>query len=256
MNIRNTKSAQSFTLIELLVVVAIIAILIAILLPALQAARESARQTTCATRMRQIGMGIACYVEQENGVLPGICYGAVGVPDTHPPDFNYLSLCAALMTVTHSLPSNFELFKCPSVPDERMNKYGYTRYTNSINWSKKQGAIDPEAPKDTYYPNDPEYAKWAFIPFGQPDSSTYGSPAYPPRRQSKIDGGFSVGPAKIWLIRDLFPWHGKRTNKVKTFYSWRTGYIYFSAATNCNWLCADGHVENYGGGESGDSWHW
>jgi prepilin-type N-terminal cleavage/methylation domain-containing protein/prepilin-type processing-associated H-X9-DG protein len=56
---------RGFTLVELLVVVAVIGLLVALLLPAFTAARNSARRIDCATRLRQIGLAMANYVDQQ-----------------------------------------------------------------------------------------------------------------------------------------------------------------------------------------------
>jgi prepilin-type N-terminal cleavage/methylation domain-containing protein len=58
------KLKSGFTLIELLVVIAIIAILISLLLPAVQAAREAARRTSCRNNLKQIGVGLANYLDR------------------------------------------------------------------------------------------------------------------------------------------------------------------------------------------------
>jgi len=62
-------------LIELLVVVAIIAMLVAVLLPALARARESARRAVCKSNMRQMAIGIRCYMEDNKGVWPNTVRG-------------------------------------------------------------------------------------------------------------------------------------------------------------------------------------
>jgi prepilin-type N-terminal cleavage/methylation domain-containing protein/prepilin-type processing-associated H-X9-DG protein len=60
---------KGFTLIELLVVIAIIAVLVAILLPAVQQAREAARQAQCKNNLKQIGIALHNYHEQ-NSMFP------------------------------------------------------------------------------------------------------------------------------------------------------------------------------------------
>jgi prepilin-type N-terminal cleavage/methylation domain-containing protein len=60
---------SGFTLIELLVVIAIITILMAIIRPMLTAAASKSRDMECESRLRQIGMAMHAYCE-DNGAFP------------------------------------------------------------------------------------------------------------------------------------------------------------------------------------------
>lgn len=99
---------EAFTLIELLVVVAIIAVLAALLLPALGRAKGKAHDINCVSNLRQLGLAVSLYADENEGRLPF----AEQRPSTPIDPANPLPrICDVLAPQIAS--SNSPVFQCP-----------------------------------------------------------------------------------------------------------------------------------------------
>lgn len=81
---RRIRTATAFTLIELLVVIAIIGLLAGMLLPTLARAKEKAHTIQCVSNLKQLGLALQLYGDDNSGQLPAP-HGSVPWTSTNPP---------------------------------------------------------------------------------------------------------------------------------------------------------------------------
>lgn len=86
---RKAPRRDSFTLIELLVVISIIAVLAGIALPTYRTVQERGYMTRDASNLRQLGTGIAAYLNDNGNDLSALSTGSTGWTGTLYP--NYVS---------------------------------------------------------------------------------------------------------------------------------------------------------------------
>jgi general secretion pathway protein G len=73
------RKSAGFSLVELVVVVAMLSLLAALLLPAMATAQGKAREVTCNSNLRQVGMAVSLYLQDNDGAYPY----AVDAVDVH-----------------------------------------------------------------------------------------------------------------------------------------------------------------------------
>jgi prepilin-type N-terminal cleavage/methylation domain-containing protein/prepilin-type processing-associated H-X9-DG protein len=181
---------SAFTLVELLVVIAIIAILAALLLPALTQAKRKAYKVNCCSNLRQTGLALQMFIDDNNGWLPPGENSPSGLWCPQNPAYTdsstaYLaySLCSYLgYAAPRATPQVAKVFFCP----------GYATYGRSIS------NIGTNASYMLSWGGYAGYSGNIAYPFGLP--AQY--PGYPTHKLTDIEAQVPISQASVMVDLD------------------------------------------------------
>ncbi len=146
------KLRTAFTLIELLVVIAIISILASMMFPSFSRVRESARRASCASNLKQLGLGFMQYTQDNDERLPGAWNGGGGINQiggwVQYSVFGSGSTSALFDPAQGSVYSyvkNVQVFVCPSDSEGRVSGNSYAMNSCSLTSSGIPGFVAGKA---------------------------------------------------------------------------------------------------------------
>jgi prepilin-type N-terminal cleavage/methylation domain-containing protein/prepilin-type processing-associated H-X9-DG protein len=221
-----------FTLIELLVVIAIIAILAAILFPVFAKAREKARQVSCASNLKQIGLAITQYTQDNDEILP-------------PGEYDDASGTQSWRLIVQPYVKSKAVFQCPDNPSKNLTDNDYDNGANTFD------GIPPSYEVNNYTPSQTG---------GQNNVNATGSPAQPgPFSGTSALAQIQAPATTIAVAESTARWPNINLNQTGTFdcasgclnssYPFNgngAGGVLFAGHTGrSNYLFCDGHVKAF-----------
>ena len=209
----NASPRRGFTLVELLVVIGIIALLISILLPAMTKARKQALIVTELSNMRQVGLAVSMYANDNKGRVPvagvypswhegirGQLYGFVW----NDPTQKYVKggpiyLQSSIIDPDRGAPSS-RSWGCPLTSGSPDN----FRYSGSWWWNAGiMNTCDDMGKPITCIPDfDPRAVEWWKLNLPDHFRLTINGGGY------QDDAGRQPNPDNIVLVTDMGCWNG------------------------------------------------
>lgn len=108
--------SRAFTLVEILVVIGVIALLAAIVFPVFSRVREGARKSTCASNLRQIGVALMQYKNDNGNSGPFYLFTDTGYDHSDSSARIFSVNNHTWMDAVWPYVKNEALFTCPSYP--------------------------------------------------------------------------------------------------------------------------------------------
>ena len=229
---RARRPQWAFTLIELLVVIAIIAILAALLLPALAKAKQKAQQTACINNLKQTGLSIQMYINDNSDTLPGPLFlnQQSGYDSTTPyylPYYlwSYVGLKDPSVSVLAGGPNKTvanTIFTCPAMMAQPSRVTGQTP-GDRTNFRINGSDVIPGTPSKA---------------FGYPAGANPPAPATKPLKENAVLS--STNRANFYTVRDV----DQQIDGADTPPTWH-GEIPATPVHGKvrNWMLLDWHVE-------------
>ncbi len=121
------EAKAAFTLIELLVIVAVISLIAGLLMPAMPKATQAARPVQCLSQMRQIGMAVRLYANDNEDHVPRSQHSAFA--------HNQMPWGRAIAEYVGAKPSSWTnllngLYRCPKDLRKEPWLWGYGQKSN------------------------------------------------------------------------------------------------------------------------------